>query len=70
MVKTWISRGTPREIPWAPLARPPAECTVALLTSGGIAGIEHPFGCTMGRPDDREGQLAVLRATLQALGEM
>jgi len=32
-----------------------------------IAAVEHPFGLTVGLPDDAGGQLAVLRATLQAL---
>ena len=35
-----------------------------------IAGIEHPFGVTMGRPGDAAGQLAVLRAALRALEAM
>jgi hypothetical protein len=35
-----------------------------------VAGIEHPFGMQLGRPGDRETQLAVLRATLQALETM
>ena len=32
-----------------------------------IAGVERPFGLTVGLPNDASGQLAVLRATLQAL---
>jgi hypothetical protein len=32
-----------------------------------IAAIEHPFGMTFGMPGDAAGQVAVLRATLQAL---
>ncbi len=35
-----------------------------------VAGIENPPGCPLGRPGDRAGQLAVLRATLQALASM
>ena len=35
-----------------------------------IAGIEHPFGRTVGMPGDAQGQMAVLRATLQALVEL
>ena len=35
-----------------------------------VAAIEYPFGRTVGQPDDIPGQLAVLRATLQALEEM
>jgi hypothetical protein len=32
-----------------------------------IAAVERPFGLTVGLPGDAGGQLAVLRATLQAL---
>jgi len=32
-----------------------------------IAAIEHPFGMTLGPPGDAPGQLAVLRAALQAM---
>jgi hypothetical protein len=32
-----------------------------------IAAVEHPFGLTVGLPGDAVGQLAVLRATFQAL---
>ncbi len=32
-----------------------------------IAAIEYPLGRTFGQPGDREGELAVLRATLRAL---
>lgn len=35
-----------------------------------LAAIEHPLGYLMGQPGDREGQAAVLRAALQALGEI
>ncbi|MBT3224179.1 MAG: hypothetical protein HN348_34360 [Proteobacteria bacterium] len=35
-----------------------------------VAAIEHPFGLTMGRPDDVECQMAVLRATMDALTTM
>ena len=35
-----------------------------------LAAIEHPLGFQMGLPGDREGQMAVLRATLQALAGM
>jgi D-proline reductase (dithiol) PrdB len=37
MIKKWISMETPRPIPWTPLSRPLSECTVALLSSAGIA---------------------------------
>lgn len=32
-----------------------------------IAAVERPFGLTVGLPGDATGQLAVMRATLQAL---
>ncbi len=32
-----------------------------------IAAVERPFGLTVGLPGDASGQLAVLRATVQAL---
>ncbi len=35
-----------------------------------LCAIEHPFGLTVGRPGDTEGQMAALRAVLQALGSM
>jgi len=35
-----------------------------------IAAIEYPFGRTVGNCGDREGQTAVLRATLNALVEL
>lgn len=31
------------------------------------AALEYPFSLTLGRPGDREGQLQVIRAALQAL---
>lgn len=35
-----------------------------------VVAIEHPFGQTVGHPNDRDGQLAVLRQILQAATEM
>jgi hypothetical protein len=35
-----------------------------------LVGIEYPFGRTLGRPGDTEGQMAVLRDTLEAAEEM
>ena len=35
-----------------------------------LAAIEHPLGYLLGQPGDREGQTAVLRATLNALAGM
>lgn len=35
-----------------------------------LAAIEHPFGQTMGKPGDKDGQRAVLLAALEAVEEM
>ncbi len=35
-----------------------------------VAAIEHPLGYLLGQPDNRMGQTAVLRSTLDALVEM
>ncbi len=44
MVKNWINLELPRPIPWTALAKPLSECTVALLSSGGIAMAgDEPF---------------------------
>ena len=37
LIKSWVGLEAPREIPWTPLSKPVAECTVALISSGGIA---------------------------------
>lgn len=37
VVKSWIAREPSREIPWTPMGKPLEECTVALISSGGIA---------------------------------
>jgi len=37
MAKTWIGMEKPRPIPWTPLRKPLAECTVALISSAGMA---------------------------------
>ena len=49
VLKSWIARETPRPIPWTPLSKPLAECTVALLSSAGIA-------LKGDRPFDQEGE--------------
>jgi D-proline reductase (dithiol) PrdB len=44
MIRTWIGKETPRPIPWTPLSKPLSECTVALLSSAGIAlKTDRPF---------------------------
>lgn len=37
MIKNWARMEKPRPIPWTPLDKPLSECTVALLSSAGIA---------------------------------
>ncbi len=49
MIKSWIAMEKPRPIPWAPLAKPLSECTVALLSSAGIA-------LETDKPFDQEGE--------------
>jgi D-proline reductase (dithiol) PrdB len=49
MIRSWIKLESPREIPWTPLSKPLSECTVALISTGGIAlKTDHPF--------DQEGE--------------
>ncbi|MFZ6031140.1 MAG: glycine/sarcosine/betaine reductase selenoprotein B family protein [Chloroflexota bacterium] len=44
MIRSWIKLESPRPIPWTPLAKPLAECRVALLSSAGIAlKTDRPF---------------------------
>jgi len=49
VVKSWIAKENPRPIPWTPLRKPLQDCTVALLSSGGIA-------LRTDRPFDQEGE--------------
>lgn len=49
LVKSWIKLETPREIPWTPLSKPLSDCTVALISTGGIA-------LKTDRPFDQEGE--------------
>jgi len=50
LVQSWIGLEMPREIPWTPLSRPLAECTVALISSAGLA-------LKTDRPFDQEGEM-------------
>lgn len=49
MIKNWIKMEQPRPIPWTPLTKPLSECTVALLSSAGVALRED-------KPFDQEGE--------------
>jgi D-proline reductase (dithiol) PrdB len=49
VAKAWIAREPDREIPWTPLEKPLSDCTVALISTGGIAlKTDTPF--------DQEGE--------------
>ena len=49
LVQNWIKLEKPREIPWTPLLKPLNECTVALISSAGLAlKTDQPF--------DQEGE--------------
>jgi D-proline reductase (dithiol) PrdB len=44
MIRSWISLEKPRDIPWAPLDKPLNRCTVALISSAGLAlKTDKPF---------------------------
>jgi len=49
LVRSWIKAEPLREIPWTPLRRPLSDCTVALISTGGIALRRDP-------PFDQEGE--------------
>jgi D-proline reductase (dithiol) PrdB len=49
VAKAWIASEPEREIPWTPLEKPLSDCTVALISTGGIAlKTDAPF--------DQEGE--------------
>ena len=44
MIKSWIDMEKPRPIPWTKLSKPLSDCTVALISSAGIAlKTDRPF---------------------------
>jgi len=49
VMKAWAARQEPGEIPFTPLAKPLSECTVALVSSAGVARNDD-------RPFDQEGE--------------
>ncbi|MFN7919867.1 MAG: glycine/sarcosine/betaine reductase selenoprotein B family protein [Bryobacteraceae bacterium] len=49
VMKAWADRETPGNIPFTPLARPLRECTVALISTAGIARNDD-------RPFDQDGE--------------
>jgi D-proline reductase (dithiol) PrdB len=49
LVKSWIKMEEPRAIPWIPLPKPLSDCTVAMISTGGLAlKTDEPF--------DQEGE--------------
>jgi len=49
IIRSWTKDGPPADFPWTPLEKPLAECTVALISSAGIAlHTDQPF--------DQEGE--------------
>lgn len=49
VLKAWVAREPKREIPWTPLAKPLAACTVAAISSAGVA-------LRSDRPFDQQGE--------------
>ncbi len=51
IIKAWVSREgqTRRPIPWTPMTRPLADCTVALISTAGVARLDDV-------PFDQEGE--------------
>ncbi len=49
LIKSWIKLESPREVPWVPLSKPLSDCTVALISTGGIA-------LKSDKPFDQEGE--------------
>jgi D-proline reductase (dithiol) PrdB len=42
LVRSWIEREPKPEVPWTPLAKPLADCRMALVSSAGIARHDQP----------------------------
>ena len=51
----------------ATISLSPMWTSTASVGAPRVAAIEHPFGLTLGRPGDADGQRAVLRTALAAL---
>ncbi|MBI5057768.1 MAG: hypothetical protein HZB61_14240 [Nitrospirae bacterium] len=49
LIRSWTKLEYPREIPWTSLSKPVSDCTVALISTGGIA-------LKTDRPFDQEGE--------------
>jgi len=52
IIEAWIKREPDLEIPWTPLDKPLSECTVALISSAGLAlASDEPFDTQRERED-------------------
>ena len=52
IIKAWVGREISRPIPWTPLRRPLEQCTIALVSSAGIAlNGDKPFDQDRERKD-------------------
>jgi D-proline reductase (dithiol) PrdB len=52
LVRSWVDREPPHQIPWAPLTKAMSECRVALVSSAGIARHDQePFDQELERRD-------------------
>ncbi len=51
IIKAWVDREAQesRSIPWAPMTKPLSQCTVALITTAGVARLDD-------KPFDQEGE--------------
>ena len=49
MIKSWIKMEQPRPIPWTPLRKELSDCTIAMISTGGIA-------LKTDRPFDQDGE--------------
>jgi D-proline reductase (dithiol) PrdB len=52
IVRAWAARPVPGDVPWTPLAKPLAQCTVAFVTSAGLSVRgDRPFDQEIERRD-------------------
>ncbi len=55
-VKSWVQLESPRDIPWTPLSKAISDCTLAVISSGGIAlKTDRPFDQEMERKNPWQG---------------
>jgi len=51
-MKRWATLGPPQQIPWTPMAKPLAQCTLSNVSSAAIAlKTDHPFDQAIERRD-------------------